>query len=264
MAVTVPSEEQEFSARLDELEHDARAAARFTYAAATLDHLRSRRPSLSAALERDADFWDTVLGALQTASVAAVARVYDPRSEVVSADRVLKHAIAHAPTLFSRPALQARLARRLPVREAAEESLSAHEPTVADFAALRASLDRHGALYASAIGPIRHELFTELDGSFLMDTLALFQTVQRADFERLALFPLSLHGALRRLFHDGRKPEPEIPPSDIARLIADPMHARDGGAWEQSYMVRDAWRFLTGLERTDAAEEKRGPEFGED
>jgi hypothetical protein len=258
----VPPEEQEFSARLDELEHDARAAARFTYAAATIDHLRSRRPSVMAALERDADFWDTVLGALQTASVAAIARVYDPRSEVMSAERVLKHAIAHASTLFSRSALQSRIARR--PGEAVEGPSDGHGPTVADFAALRAGLDEHAALYESVIDPIRHELFTELDGSFLTDTLALFQTVHRADFERLALFPSSLHGALRRLFHDGRRPGLEAPPSDIARLVADPMVDRGGEAWEQSYAVRDARRFLDALERADGAGEKRGRELGED
>ena len=248
MARDASPEEEEFRAGLDELEQDARAAARFTYAAETIDYLRNQRPTLMATLDRDAGFWDTVLGALQTASIAALARLYDPRNEVMSAARVLDYASTHAAALFNPTALQSRQARAGNGGDAAHPDVEGYRCGIENFAGLRAALDEHTALYEYAIRPIRYELFTESGRRSLLETLALFQIVEKADFQKLALFPSSLHGALRRLFQEGRKPLLDEAPADVAGLIASPAGERDADPWEQGCMVRDAWRFLTGLE----------------
>jgi hypothetical protein len=257
MTWNTAAQEQEFTARLDELGQDAVAAARFTYAAATIDHLRSRRPTLTETLDRAAGFWETVLGALQTAAISAVARIYDTDTGIMSADRVLQHAAAHSEALFSRLALQSRQARSCSARQAIEASADAHEPEMSDFAALRAQLDEHAALYESVIRPIRFELFTESGAGALLDTIALFQVAPRADFEKLALFPASLHAALRGLFDAGRKPVLKVPPADVAAMIASPPSDRNDAAWAQRHMVLEAWRFLTDLEDSGVSEQER-------
>jgi hypothetical protein len=266
MAVRLPPEEENFRERLDALERDARAAVRYLYTGATINHLAAERAPLAAALDRDAGFWNTLLGALHTASVAALGRIYDVHRNVGSAARLLEHSSKYSTGLFSLLALESRKARVLPAAGAIRFAEHAYVPDANDFESLRAALEARAGLYETLIGPLRDEV-AHFDRVALSRHCELSQRVRTADFEQLALFPLSLHRALARLFESGDKPELETPPTDIARLAGQTYLERDMDSWEQYFSTRDAARFLAGLGEEwhpDPAKEEASYEGGDD
>jgi hypothetical protein len=86
-----PTHGQVFLQRLDALQRDAAAAARYAYAGSSINFMANQNLALVPLLDRDASFWNTVLGAMQTASIVALGRIYDSRKDVLSADRLVKH-----------------------------------------------------------------------------------------------------------------------------------------------------------------------------
>jgi hypothetical protein len=145
-----PTPEQVFLQRLEAFQRDARAAARYAYAGSSINFIANQTRELIPILDRDAGFWNTVLGAMQTASIVALGRIYDTRRDVLSAEHLMRH-VATYPGIFSRASLAA--------RKGAEFAASAFEPRAADLQPMRDALDHHTVLYESTVGPIRHKVF---------------------------------------------------------------------------------------------------------
>jgi hypothetical protein len=80
-----PTPEQVFLERLGALERDALAAARCAYVGSAIHFITNQQPALIPILGRDAGFWNTVLGAMRTSAIVALGRIYDSRSDVLSA-----------------------------------------------------------------------------------------------------------------------------------------------------------------------------------
>lgn len=233
-----PTPEQIFLQRIEALARDARAAARYAYFGSSINFVANQNLALVPILDRDVGFWNTVLGAMQTASIVALGRIYDSRKDVLSADHLVKHATRY-PGIFSRSALGA--------RKTPGFAADAFEPKVADFSSLEDALDQHAALYESTAGPIRHKAFAHAGNITSQEMYELFQNVPPADYERLSVFSLSLHNALFELYYNGREPLMENITSDLATLVANPAGIREI-TFEHRYAIKDTAQFLNHLE----------------
>jgi hypothetical protein len=232
-----PNPEQIFLQRLDALQRDARAAARYAYAGSSIHFIANQNSELIPILDRDAGFWNTVLGAMQTASIVALGRIYDTRKDVLSAEHLVRHVTTY-PGIFSRANLTA--------RKGAEFAASAFEPRAADFQPMRDALDHHTALYDSTVGPIRHKAFAHAGNITDAEMYEMFQNVPRADYERLAVFPLDLWNALFQLYYNGVAPVLGNMTTDLATLVANPAGAREI-TFEHRYAIKDTAQFLDNL-----------------
>jgi hypothetical protein len=235
-----PTPEQVFLQRLDALQRDAAAAARYAYAGSAINYIANQNVALIPLLDRDAGFWNTVLGGMQTASVVALGRIYDSRKDVLSADRLLKHVTTY-PGIFSRAAMSA--------RKGPEYAADKFEPKAADFKPLQDALEAHTALYESTIGPIRHKVFAHAGNITEAEKYEMFQNVPRADYERLSVFPLNVWNALFQVYHNGLPPTLDDITTDLAMLVANPAGAREI-TFEHRYAIKDTAQFLEHLKST--------------
>lgn len=232
-----PTPEQIFLQSLDALQHDARAAARYAYAGASINFIANLNRELIHILDRDAGFWNTVLGAMQTASIVALGRIYDTRKDVLSAEHLVRHVTTY-PGIFGRANLTA--------RKGTDFAASAFEPRAADFQKVRDALDFHTALYESTVGPIRHKVFAHAGNITEAEMYEMFQNVPRADYERLSVFPLDLWNALFQLYYNGEAPVLGNMTTDLATLIANPSGASEI-TFEHRYAIKDTAQFLEHL-----------------
>lgn len=232
-----PTTEQIFLQRLEALQRDARAAARYAYLGSSINFIANQNRALVPILDRDAGFWNTVLGAMQTSSIVALGRIYDSRKDVLSADKLVKHVTTY-PGIFSRVALAA--------RKGSSYAANAFEPRAADFTPLQEALDQYTGLYESTIGPIRHKVFAHAGNITDAEMYEMFQNVPRTDYERLSVFPLSLWNALFQLYYNGEAPVLDSMTTDLATLVANPPGAQEITS-EHRYAIRDAAQFLEHL-----------------
>jgi AbiU2 len=232
-----PTPEQIFLERLGALERDARAAARYAYVGSAINFIANQQPGLIPVLDRDAGFWNTVLGAMQTASIVGLGRIYDSRRDVLSAKRLVDHVITY-PGIFSRTALAA--------RKSAEYASDRFEPTEADLIPLRAALVEHTALYDATVGPIRDKVFAHAGNITRAEMYELFQNVPRAKYEKLSIFPLDLFDTLFQLYYNGEPPDIRTVESDLATLVANPPGEREITT-EPRYAIKETVQFLEHL-----------------
>jgi hypothetical protein len=111
---------------------------------------------------------------------------------------------------------------------------------------LQDALETHTSLYESTIGPIRHKVFAHAGNITEAEKYEMFQSVPRADYERLSVFPLSLWNALFQLYYNGLQPVLENITSDLATLVANPTGASEI-TFEHRYAIKDAAQFLKHL-----------------
>lgn len=249
-----PDPEEQFRARLDALERDARAAARFAFIGSAINAIAAGRPALIRRLDEHAGFWNSVLGALQTAAIVALGRIYDSRRDVHSADHLLSHAERY-PGIFGRTVLAARISTRLNEADTAEYVRDAFEPSEGSFADLRQALDEHIALYEETVRPIRNKVFAHTGPLTPEQMRALFAHVPIEAFEKLSVFPLQLWEALWQLYMNGRAPVLLPAPMRTADVIAEPV-GQATSSWEHRHAVRDISDFLEWLDGVSDSRQK--------
>ena len=254
--------EQEFKLRLDALDRDARATARIAYTSRTIHFMASQSPSLVEVLDRDAGFWNPVLGAMQTASIVSVGRIYDRTRGVLSAERLLQHATTY-PGIFSRTSLAARkVGRGLTESQAAEYAAEAFAPLATDFNTLADEHEIHRELYENTIGPIRNNVSAHSGRITDAEMRELFASVPMVDFDKLVVFPLVLNNEMWQLFENGNRPNLRAVPVDIAELVANPLRSSEVGL-EHRIAVKYTSKFIERLEST-LSRPSRGSREGTD
>lgn len=215
----------------------ARAAARYAYVGSAINFIANQQPGLIPILDRDAGFWNTVLGAMQTASIVGLGRIYDSRRDVLSAQRLIDHVITYR-GIFSRAALAA--------RKSLEYAATAFEPRETDLLPLRDLLVERTALYETTVGPIRHKVFAHAGNITSAEMFELFQNVPRTDYEKLSTFPLDLHDTLFQLYYNGERTVGRLIESDLATLVANPPGDREITTGPR-YAVKETVQFLEHL-----------------
>lgn len=196
----------QFEQELAVLRTEAEAAAQFFYAYLTIHAVAADDQSVYKLLNRSALFWNTVLGALQTATFITLGRILD-QSSPHNVDRVLKLAQNH-PDLFSRRALGIRKQgnAQTPPEWLPEYLLDAYVPKAEDFRRLRSHVQKHRKTYNEKYSDLRSKVFAHKELTDPSAVSALFAKTNIRELQRLLIFFSSLHEALWQLFFNGRKP----------------------------------------------------------
>lgn len=200
------SPEERFVRELEHLRRDSDAAAQFLYAwLAFHAYARGSRPTIMA-INRNALFWNTNLGALQTALFISLGRIFDkdPRSHCIN--RLLREA-SQNPKIFSKALLAARKRRQSPgaswVRSYVKE---AYVPTTNDFRRLSRYVANKRKIYEKAYEDIRHKVFAHSGVGSSEKKDALFSRTQLGELQRLVLSLRAFHETMWQLYFNGSKP----------------------------------------------------------
>ena len=195
-----------FDAELEVFRKEAEAAIQFLYGYLAVHAVAADHTSVHKLLNQAPLFWNTSLGALQTAAFMALGRIFDQKSPH-NLDVLIRMAQKH-PDIFSKTGLGRRKQGTNPTPpEWLDDYLrNAYEPTSQDFRRLRTHIHKWRKIYESNYRDIRHKLFAHKELSEQAETDAVFQKANVKELQRMSVFLGSLHDAFWQLFFNGRKP----------------------------------------------------------
>jgi len=233
----------EFEQELEVLRTEAAAAAQFFYAYMTIHAVAGEHEAVHRLLNRSALFWNTTLGALQTATFIALGRILD-QSSAHNVDRVLKIAQKH-PDIFSKAALAKRKQGSLKTSPEwlPEYLLGAYVPKADDFRRLRAHVQKHRKTYDEKYRDLRRKVFAHNELTDPAAVSALFEKTNIRELQRLLVFFGCLYEALWQLFFNGRKPTLRPRRYSLKRIRDLPSPAERGRS-VQERITHEAERFL--------------------
>jgi HEPN superfamily AbiU2-like protein len=196
----------EFEKEVEILRTEASAATQFFYAYLAILTVSNENESVRRLLNNAPLFWNTALGAFQTAAFIVLGRIFDQRSPH-NIDQVLRIAQKHQ-NIFSKAALGKRKQGKetIPPDWLPEYLREAYVPKVDDFRRLRAYVRKHRKTYESKYRDLRHKIFAHKEVTEPAAVSALFARTNIRELQRLFVFPSSLHEALWQLFFNGQRP----------------------------------------------------------
>ena len=199
--------EAEFKVELEAFRTESQAAIQFFYAWQTVNAVNAGDRRIARVMNQTSLFWKTTLGAMQTATLVALGRVFDPDPKNHSVNRLLS--IAHGNLqVFSKQSFAAR--RRKEDRTADEwlpNFLSiVYEPTSKDIRRLKRYVAVRRRIYEFNYKPLRDQLFAHRAIADRAETDALFAKTNTRELQLMLVFFGRLYESLWQLFNNGRKP----------------------------------------------------------
>lgn len=200
------SPEERFARELENLRRESDAAAQFLYSWLAFHNYASGSRVARKALNRNALFWNTHLGALQTSLFMSLGRIFDKDPRSHSINRLLAEA-SENPKIFSRESLAARKRKQSPGAKWVRDYVKgAYVPTKNDFSRLARYVANKRKIYEKAYGPIRHKIFAHSSAVTTEKKDSLFSETQLGELQRLVLSLKAFHEAMWQLYFNGVKP----------------------------------------------------------
>ena len=190
---------------MEVLREASEGASQYLYAYLAIHAIARRSSRVWNHVEDNATFWWTVTSALQTSTMLALGRIFDPDPATHNVSRLLRLA-QQSRSMFSRSALAARRRGIGPEPPwLADFVRDVYEPTPDDFRALRARVARLRVTYERSYRQLRHKVFAHAiaDGQ---EVEQIFEQTNVEELKRLISSLLAIHEALLGLFLNGRKP----------------------------------------------------------
>ncbi len=240
------SPEVQFVRELEVFRTEAEAAIQFFYAYLTVHAVAGEHDPVFRTLNTAPLFWNTSLGALQTAAFIALGRVFD-QSSTHNVDRVLRTAQDN-PQIFSKAALGLRKqgSNPKPPEWLPEYLRTAYVPVATDFRRLRGHVKKYRKVYEARYKPLRHKFFAHKEVSDRADVDALFAQTNIREMQKMLTFLGALYRALWELLFNGRKPVLRG-----ARYSVNQMRHRPSPPWQssavQERVTHETERFLQGI-----------------
>ena len=196
----------EFERELEIFRTEAETAIQCLYTYLAIHDTAGRNRKTRDMLDEFALFWNTNLGALQTAAFIVLGRIFDQNS-VHNIDRLLKLGKDNL-GIFSKLALASRRQGQAPVPPdyLREYLRSVYEPTAEDFRRLRGLVSQNRKIYETRYRDIRRKWFAHKEIAESAEIGALFANTNIRELQRLVTFLGSLYDALWQLFANGSKP----------------------------------------------------------
>ena len=197
----------EFKRELEIFRTEGDAAVQFFYTWQTVNAVAGSNQSVHRALNKAPLFWNTSLGALQSATLVTLGRMFDPDPKNHSITRLLS--LAHSNLeLFSKEALAE---RKRELSTNADEWLpeylkGVYVPNSDDFRRLKRHVSVRRRIYEKNYRPLRHQFFAHRSASQSTDVAALFAKTNIRELQQLLVFLRRMHEALWQLFFNGNKP----------------------------------------------------------
>ena len=200
---------KEFKDELEIFRRETQSGTQFFYSYLAINAVIGDDKKALDAVNETSLFWATNIGALQTAFVIVLGRIFDQNSKH-NIDKLLSIAQNHA-EIFSKASLGERKRQGKPIEpEWLPEYLNrAHEPTLEDFRRLRKHVKKYRKIYERNYRNIRHKIYAHKELSELSDISdikELYKRTRIGELQRIFVFLNKLYESLRELFLNGRKP----------------------------------------------------------
>ncbi|MBX3628129.1 MAG: hypothetical protein KF892_24175 [Rhizobacter sp.] len=179
----------EFEAQLELFRTEAQSAIQFFYAWDATHAVAAKDKAVVRLLNQAPLFWNTALGALQSSSLVALGRIFDPDQNNHSVTRLL--ALAHKNLdIFSKGSLAD---RKRKLSENADEWLDeylkhVYEPTGDDFRRLKRHVAKRRKLYEEIYRPLRHKVLAHRGVATKAEVSALFAKTNLQELRQLLIF----------------------------------------------------------------------------
>lgn len=166
-------------------------------------------------------FWNTAMGAFQTAFFITLGRIFDQKSPH-NIDRLLKLAQENR-EIFSKEALANRKRKASPNADEwlPEYLKTSYEPTDKDFRAIRKKIKDYRKIYETNYRDIRHKIYAHKEVSDAEAVQKLFSKTNIRELQKVFVFVNALYEALWQLLYNGHKPILRQMRYSVARMMRD-------------------------------------------
>jgi hypothetical protein len=194
-------DDKQFVAELDTFRTEHESAIQFFYAYLALYDAAARHFHFQQFLNRNAMWWNTCLGSLQTATIISLGRIFDQNS-THNLDSFLRLSCDEAKTLFSKTSLENRILQNGPERPPWLDAIvsDAYEPTSEDFRLIRKLAGVQRRIYEDNYRDLRHLWFAH---KVVSDPSVLFAKTNIGELKRMLGFLASLYQQFWSLFFNG-------------------------------------------------------------
>lgn len=251
-ATTTANAEQEFERELEVFRTEAEGAAQFLYAWLAVHAAAGDDAAVHRLLNTAPLFWNTALGALQSATFVTLGRIFD-QDTAHNLNRLLRIARDN-PQIFSKAALGRRKqgASKTPPSWLNDYLRDAYVPKVGDFRRLRAHVRKHRKTYEDKYRDLRHKIFAHKGTSDPALIAALFAKTNIRELQRMLMFLGSFYETLWQLFVNGRKPSLRPRRYSVRSMREKPSpHTNSNAVHER--ILHEAGSFLTDAARALSA-----------
>ena len=242
--VGVADAERSFSRELEVFRNEVEAGTQFFFTYLAVHAVAHEKKRVHALLNTAPLFWNTCMGALQTAAFIALGRVFDQTSPH-NVDAVLRQAQQN-PEIFSKAALGQRKQGTEPKKpDWLDEYMSkAYVPTNDDFRRLRRHVRNWRRIYDNNYADVRNLCFAHKVVLSDAEMARVWGKGNNRELQRMFAFLNSLHDALCELFLNGRKPVLRQVRYSVARMRKLHLTAFTSRA-VQEHVTREVDQFLT-------------------
>lgn len=230
----------QFEAELEIFRTEVEAALQFYYGFLTIHAVAGDKKAVHKSLNSAPLFWNTNLGALQTATFIALGRIFGQAS-AHNIDQLMRIAQNHR-QIFSKQALGARKqgAAASPPQWLSDYLASAKEANAGDIRRWRQQVKDLRKIYEANYRDLRHQVFAHKDR---VDAAGLFAKTNIRELQRLLLELRALYQELWQLFFNGRKSNYRIGRYSIHMMRKRPSRRMEGRPVYER-IVHEAERFL--------------------
>jgi len=198
------SPELRFRHTLEQVRVDSDACVQFLYAWVAFHAAASKSLQARHAVNENALYWNTVLGALQTSLFIALGRLFDQDKKSHGLHKLLRIAIQER-HIFSKAELAKRKAKESPGASWINAyAAAAYVPTLEDLRKLQRYVAKKRSLYTRAYAPIRNKVFAHNGLGSLQKVDALFSRTNLGELQRLVLALRQVHEVLWQYYFNGR------------------------------------------------------------
>lgn len=200
------SAEAQFEYDLEIFRTEVESALQYFYGYLAVHASAADTPTVHQLLNTAPLFWNSILGALQTASFVVLGRIFDQKS-IHNIGNLLALA-ENNPSIFSKAALGRRKLKSAANAKSwlADYLKEAYVPKGGDFRRMRGYVSKHRKAYQANYRDLRHKVFAHKEITDATQVSALFARTNIREMQRMLLFCLSFYDALWGLYFNGRKP----------------------------------------------------------
>jgi AbiU2 len=235
----------DFEVQLELFRTEAESAIQFFYAWDAVHAVAAKDKAVFRLLNEAPLFWNTNLGALQTSTLVALGRVFDPDPRNHSVTRLL--ALAHANLdIFSKNSIAERKRKG---SANADEWLpgylaDVYEPNSDDFRKLKRHLSDRRKIYEANYRPLRHKVFAHRGVATRVEVGELFAKTNIREMQKLLVFLGRLHEVLWQLYFNGKRPTLSPARFSVKRILEQPS-PNSKHSKLQERLVHETKAFLT-------------------
>ncbi len=234
----------DFETQLELFRTETESAIQFFYAWDAVHAVAAKDKAVFRLLNQAPLFWNTNLGALQSSTLVALGRVFDPDPKNYSVTRLLSFSHSNL-DIFSKASLAAR--KRKSSANADEwlpEYLeTAYEPNSDDFRRLKRYLADRRKIYETNYRSLRHKVFAHRGVATRAEVGEMFAKTNVREMQQLLVFLGRLHEVLWQLYFNGRKPTLVPARFSVKRILEQPSpNSKRGNLQER--LVHETKAFL--------------------